>query len=357
MSASFSSARHQAALALPTGYRRFQRFTFRRGGVSQVLEPTAGSFTQDARRAGRWDGRLTFTGGVIPRVPSDLLTPFGTRVDVELGLELLDGTVATVPYGTYEIVSAKTNTSAAVRTVEIGLGDLSGPIERYRFETPYTASSSTDLAVMVNNVVRNRTGVSPSLGAAGATLGAARTFGLETGTGPWSEMINVLDGFSRTIWYARDGRIRMGSVVINTALAYPLNPIAAISSDFDSLPANVIVARGEDTDSGKAPVQAVAMDTDPSSPTYAGTGPGTSAYGRVTEYFSSPLITTVGQAQSAANTILSRRVGAGATSTATLPYDPTIDAGDIVTYEGSNYVVDSVTLDLFGQTELGIREV
>ena len=102
MSTQFSSARHQAMLGVPTGYRRWSQFTFSRGGVSEVLEPTGGSLTQDARRAGRWDGRLSFSGSeLMPTRPSDLLTPFGTTVSVELGMELLDGTISSVPYGTY----------------------------------------------------------------------------------------------------------------------------------------------------------------------------------------------------------------------------------------------------------------
>jgi hypothetical protein len=118
----------------------------------------------------------------------------------------------------------------------------------------------------------------------------------------------------------------------------------------------VVVARGEPQD-GTAPVQAVALDTDPSSPTYAGTGPGTSPYGRVTYFYSSPLLTTVPQAQSAANTILAENVGAGATYTLNVPYDPTISAGDVISVRGKVLAVDSITLDLAGTTQLQVREL
>jgi hypothetical protein len=118
----------------------------------------------------------------------------------------------------------------------------------------------------------------------------------------------------------------------------------------------VIVARGEDQE-GTPPVQAVAIDDDPSSPTYAGTGPGTSPYGRVTEFFASPLLKTVGAAQAAANTILAKNVGAGATYTLVRPYDPTITAGDVVSFDGSTLAVDAVTLDLAGDTSLQVREL
>ncbi len=93
------------------------------------------------------------------------------------------------------------------------------------------------------------------------------------------------------------------------------------------------------------------------SPTYAGVGPGTSPYGRVTSFFSSPLILTLAQAQAAADTILAQNVGAGATYTITRPYDPTVTAGDTVAWNGSTYAVDAITVDLTGETALQVREL
>lgn len=353
----FPSARHQAALGTPTGYRRFMRFTAYRGGVSQELEPVGGTLTQDARRAGRWDGSLTFSGDeVIPRRPGDLLTPFGSRIEAEIGLELLDGSVSTVPYGVYEIASSRTSTSPDAQTVSVSLSDISGEIERYRFASPFTVAANTDLGAMVNAVVTNRTGVNPGVSSVGRTLGVARTFGLDTNSAPWSEILDVLDGFGLTAWYDRTGQIQISSNTVDASASYPLDGLTSLSSDFDTQPPNYIVARGESTDD-TIPVQAVAFDSDPGSPTYAGTGPGTSPYGRVTEFYSSPLIKTQAQAQSAANTILARNQGGGATYTMTRPFDPTITAGDVVSFSGDTFVVDSATLDLAGSTSLQVRMI
>jgi hypothetical protein len=209
---------------------------------------------------------------------------------------------------------------------------------------------------MINTVITNRTGINPGVSLVGSSLGAARIFGLDPGTGPWAEILDVLAGFSRTAWYDRVGDIQVGTIIPDPATAYPLDALTSLSADYDTRPPNIIVARGEPQD-GSAPVQAVAIDDDPSSPTYAGTGPGTSPYGRVTEFFASPLLETVPQAQSAANTILARYVGAGATYTLTRPYDPTISAGDVVSVDGSALAVDAVTLDLSGETSLQVREL
>lgn len=357
MATRFSSARHQAALSVPTGYRRFTRVTASRGGVSQDLEPASGRFTQDARRAGRWDGQLSFAGDdLMPRRPSDLLTPFGTVVEVELGLELLDGSVSTVPYGTFEITSSKTRTEAGARVTDVGLSDISGKVDRYRFEEPLAIATGSDLSEMINAVITTRTGVNPAVALTGSTLGAQRVFGLDPSTGPWAEILDVLAGFSRVAWYDRTGLIQVGSVNPDAATAYPLDSLTSMSADFDTLPPNVIVVRGEPEDDSE-PVQAVAMDEDPSSPTYAGTGPGTSPYGRVTRFFSSPLIETEPQAQSAAATILAQHVGAGATYTLVRPYDPTVDAMDVVSVSGSALAVDSVTVNLGGDTTMLVREL
>jgi hypothetical protein len=357
MATQLPSARHQAALSLPTGTRRWSRFTFSRGGLTRELEPVGGSLTQDVRRGARWDGQLTFAGdSTLPKRPGDLLTPFGTRVQVELGLELLDGSISTVPYGTYEISSARTRIDAGARVVDVGLIDISDQIERYRFETPLTINSGTELADLVNIVVIDRTGRNPGTPVTGSSIGAPRIFGLDPGTGPWSEVLDVLNGFSRTAWFDRVGTIQIGTLIADAATAYPLDLLTSLSADFDTRPPNVVVARGEAQD-GTVPVQAVAIDSDPSSPTYAGTGPGTSPYGRVTEYFASPLLETVSQAQAAANTILSKNVGAAATYKLIRPYDPTISAGDVVSVDGSALAVDAVTLDLSGDTLLQVREI
>lgn len=357
MATPFASARAQAALYTPTGYRRWMRFTASRGGDTVDLEPIGGSLTQDARRDGRWDGRLQFAGDeMLPQRPSDILTPFGTRIEATLGLELLDGSVSTVPYGTYEVGSAKTSVAADQRTVDVGLIDVSGAVERYRFETPLTIPAGTTLPDMINMVVINRTGLNPGVGADPTSLGVTRVFGLDTETGPWSEILDVLSSFSRTAYYDRVGHIQMVSTNVDPLSAYPLSSLASLSADFDTRPPNVVVARGEDQE-GTTPVQAVAMDTDPSSPTYAGAAPGTSPYGRVTLFYASPLLKTVPQAQSAADTILAQKVGAGATYTLTVPYDPTIDAGDVIAVGGAILAVDQVTLNLAGDTNLQVREI
>lgn len=359
MSSRFSSARHQAALGTPTSYRRFSRFTVSRGGVSLELEPVSGSLTQDTRRNSRWDGRLSFAGAdLIPRSPRDLLTPFGTQVRVELGLELLDGSVSTVPYGVYDIASSRTRLDAGTRVVDVSLVDLSDRVERYQFEAPKVITASTDIATMVNAVILNRTGSNPNIPTAGQTVGEKRIMGLETGTGPWKELQDILVGYSRTLVYSRVGQLQMITTTTDPNAAYPLDMVSSLSADFDTRPPNVIVARGETPD-GATPVHAVVVDSDPSSPTYAGTGPGGSPYGRSTAYYTNSALNWnyPGLALLIATAIMQQRAGAGATYNLVRSYDPTISAGDVVSHDGQILAVDAVTMDLAGDTTLQVREL
>lgn len=356
MSTPLPSLRHHNTLSLPTGYRRVLRLTFARQGNVATVDPTSARFTQDSRRALRWDGEVTITDPALqPVLPTDLLTPFGTVATAELGVRLADGTESVVPYGVYLVGSTKTSISPTERTTTITLVDLAHRVDAYRFETPFTVAAGTDLAQVVNLVVANRTGVDPGLSNVGRTTGADRVFGLEPDTGPWAELLDVLNGFGMTAWYDRVGQVAIGDQQPDAESVTSLDNVLDLAADFDVRPANVCVARGESPEGN--PVQAVAMDDNPASPTYAGTAPGSSAYGRVTRYFSSPLITTVGQAQDAAQGMLARELGAGASFTLSRPFDPTVDVDDGVSVSGRVLAVDAVTVNLTGQTTMQVRSV
>jgi hypothetical protein len=110
---------------------------------------------------------------------------------------------------------------------------------------------------------------------------------------------------------------------------------------------NAVVASGDGTDT-VTPARGVAFDNNPSSPTYF-SGP----FGPVPRFYSSPFITTVGQAQSAASAILLQNLGLtysvdfeAAPNPALQPYDPVL-----VTYPSGaseTHILDKVTVPLNG---------
>lgn len=84
---------------------------------------------------------------------------------------------------------------------------------------------------------------------------------------------------------------------------------------------NAVVARGQKDDG--TPIQAMARDTDPASPTYY-LGP----FGRRPRFYESPLITTRDQAVSAAATVLARELRRSAVVVVTAPPDPRVELFD-----------------------------
>ena len=107
---------------------------------------------------------------------------------------------------------------------------------------------------------------------------------------------------------------------------------------------NAVVATGEGADTA-TPVRAVAIDSNPNSPTFWG-----GQFGKVPQFFSSPLITSNGQAATAATSMLIRQVGlpyavdlSAVPNPALEPYDPVR-----VTYPGRSevHVLDRLTIPL-----------
>lgn len=354
MSTPLPSSRANRAVQTQTGLRRVVQVALTRGATSVTVEPTSLRLTQDSRRSMRWDGSLTVADSALaPTRPQDLLAPFGTRVDVSLGVQLLDGTTSVVPYGRYIGVTTRTGIQPDGRVTEMTLLDPADAIERYRFETPLTIANGTDLGAVVNAVVASRIGVNPNVAATGRSLGADRIFGLDPETGPWSEIQDVLQAFGLRAWYDRSGQVQVGTLDASAASAVSLAGVTSLVADFNTRPRNVMVVRGEPLDAD--PVQSVAMDEDPGSPTYAGTAPGSSPYGRSTKFFTSQFIYTQQQADDAAAQMLSEELGAGASWSGARGYDPTIDPLDVYSVAGQVLAVDAVTVDVSGETSIVFR--
>lgn len=343
----------QATLDASTAFIRVINVTASRAGESLRLEPSTGRVTQDSRRSMRWDGDLTIPlddPALFPTGPADLLTNFGTIITVEMGVQLVDGSVATVPYGQYVVSQTAGAVTRTQRTVTLRLTDLGQRVASYRFENPYTIPAGTDLADAVRMVIMDRIAQDPQLAPTGVTLVAGRVFGLDTETDPWRELYELCAGFGYHLFYDASGVLQLTQPAPGPARM--LTVATSVDASFDSQPPNVVVARGE-PDDDTPPVQAVVMDTDPMSPTYAGVSPGSSPYGRVTRFFSSPLLTTTAQAELAATTVL-EGARTGASWSIIRPYDPTVDPGDqvMLTDPAVTLTVAAVTVDLSGTTTL-----
>jgi hypothetical protein len=211
-------------------------------------------------------------------------------------------------------------------------------------------------------VIVDRLGFDPELDATGTVLPRSRILGLEPELDPWRELEELVEGFGYRIWYDRNGNLVLDQPPLpDPTQAFALGGELSITGTFDHRPPNVVVARGETSD-GTTPVQSVAMDDDTSSPTYAGAAPGQSAYGRVTRFFASPLMVTQGQADLAAQSILTTEAGRAATWDVSKAYEPTVDPDDVLTIPlGDGLVlplsVDAVTVNITGETSMACRAI
>lgn len=357
----------QPLLDRPTAFERVLRIVVVRGAQRMDVSRwvTGGSIVYDGRRAMRWSGGidLTLPAGhpAVPNAAGDLLTPYGSRAEVALGVRRVDGAEAVVPFGHLVVVNSRVDMSSGSRAVALGLGDPAEALERYRFEQPFYVPPG-DLATLINSVTQNRLGVSAGLSALGRSH-QGRTLGLETDTGPWSEMVSILQAFGLTMWYDRQGILQAGPQPDPLAgVPRPLDGPRALSQVFDSQPYNVAVARGESPD-GAPPVSAVSMDVNPNSPTWAGTQPGQSPYGRSTVFIASGLMETSAQAKAAADALLDRHKGQGAAWEVSRPFDPTTDPDDLLrtSVPGEtatvDLAVDSVTVNFTGETVFIGRQI
>jgi hypothetical protein len=356
------SGSHNAQLFTATAIRPvFSAEAFRYSNDFAEETPlfvTTGSLTQDGRLPARWSGSLTVTlpeGSPLPLTGKHILTPFGTFIRVFLGVEFNDS-ISVVPYGTYSLVASSVAISSADRAINMTLSDMSERIAAHRFERPYFTNEGRDLARLCRDLIVDR---SPSLawtvkgiGELGTGMRKKRTWGLEDSTDPWSELVEVLKAHNHTCYFNRNGMFTLRRLRPVRPAPVPI-PNASIALDFSSRPPNVVVARSSAED-----VHAVGMwqNLDASSPTYVN-----SSYGKVTEFYASKQIRNRGEARSAAESIGADLQDVAASWGVTIGYGPTIDPQDVLEFtiddEPRNVVVDSVTVNLPGTTDMVCRSV
>jgi len=152
---------------------------------------------------------------------------------------------------------------------------------------------------------------------------------------------------------------RLGRLVFSPLLPTTTTPVARYadgdgvlveasrSEDADTIH-NVVVVRSTD-----GTIQAVAEDTDPTSPTYAG-----GRYGRRVTVITNPHVSSVEQAQQAATTALLRELGRSETAALQIVPNPALDPLDAVAVHRPSaglldrvLVIDSLTVPLLA-TEL-----
>ncbi|CAB4218266.1 hypothetical protein UFOVP1608_18 [uncultured Caudovirales phage] len=330
-------------------------------------------------------GVLTYAGdvvtvsvdeGIVPDDAFDILAPFGNEIRLWRGAtvnKLRSDTYADISGSTYTILASTYATYGVLAqavtaytedeliplgvflltNVEIEAGDggvsiqASGSdrsvrISRARWTQPYTIAAGTDLGTAIQNLLTDRwIDVPCRFSATTETINKA-VFGTETDNDPWRDAQGIAKSAGYDLYFDADGYAVL-TAIRDAASASP-NAVYAENEEAMVLKLNrslsneqtyngvIVTAEGTEVSDT---FREEAWDDDLSSPTYR-----YGKFGQVPFFYSSPLITTSAQAQSAASGLLAAKKGATENVAWSQIVDPSLDAADVVAVTNADAKVD-----------------
>jgi hypothetical protein len=294
-----------------------------------TLEHTGGSVTVDRSQAIRRTCTVTVADPkLIPRTPTDQLATYGARLRISRGVDYGDGTDELVPLGLFRLdeVSGDVNDGP----VTLAGKDLSAVIADDKFTAPYSATGSV-LSAITAIVQRSLPDTQVSLSGVTDTAIGRRTFDIEAD--PWAACQEIAAAAGADVFFNADGLVVI-SVLPDLSTATPAWDIeageggayirASRGMTADRV-YNGVLARGENTSDNVAPVSALVVDNDPSSPTYW-SGP----FGRRPLFYSSSTLITTAACTNAATLKLAQARTPNATGDISSLPNPALAPGDVL---------------------------
>jgi hypothetical protein len=338
------------------------------GDLLGILRPTGGRVSVDATRNVRRTSSLTLadeTGTLTPSDARDLLAPYGNEIYLWRGLRYLDGTTQDVPLGVFITTDVEaTDGDSGVQISVVG-SDRSLRISRNRWTDPYTIAAGTNLADGITALLTNRwADVVTAFNSTAYTL-PLTVLGADGGSesDPWKDALDIAAAAGLDLYFDPDGVARMRPLPdladIPVTAEYVEGVEATILDVGKRITAeglyNGVIATGEGTDLA-VPVRGEAWDENPASPTYR-----FGRLGSVPRFYSSPLIRTAAQAQSAARAMLSQALGATEQVSWSIVPDPTLEAYDVVRVArqrlgvDAEFIVDSFEVPLEASASMSVN--
>lgn len=292
------------------------------------LEHTGGSVTVDRSQAIRRTCSITVPDpAVIPRTPADQLATYGATLRVARGVEYGDGSQELVPLGVFRLDSVDGDVTEGPVTLQGK--DLSARVADDKFTARYQASG-TVVSAITGLIRRTIIGADIQALIDDEPIGS-RWFDVEAD--PWEGCREIAAAAGAEVYCNADGIFVISTLpeltetdpvwaVEATEGGVYISGSRAMSSDGVY---NGVLARGENTSDGIPPVQYLAVDDDPSSPTYW-SGP----YGRRPMFYSSSTLTTTNACQKAARLKLAEaRAPNSSGDISSLP-NPALEPGDVI---------------------------
>lgn len=318
--------------------------------VSDPLAVVGGSVTMDATAASM--RRLSVDLAEPLRVPADaddVLSPFGFELRVKRGIMFPDGTVELMPLGVFPIQSSDVTSDGLVVKID-GL-DRSQRVRDARLMDAYAVPANTNYGQAIRDLID--AGV-PGLTYAFASvhdLSPALQFSAQADR--WELAQTMAGACGMNLFFDGEGvltlRPRMAASTTPewTVSDGPGGVLVSASSKLDRGPAYNGVVASSSMPGATTTYRSVALDLDPSSPTYWD-----GRFGRKPMFFTSPLITSQEMCDRAAATILGTQIGVAKSVAFDTWADPSREPGISALVHDARlgldgvHVVDSLTMPL-----------
>lgn len=300
---------------------------------------------------------LTTDGtGMWPRSVTDLLTPYGNEIYVERGIQYSDALVEYVGLGYFRIDEPEQDRPAGGPIRITGSDRMAGIVEA-KLLSPVQFDVGASLGVIVGQLI---TDVYPD--AVIVWPDGGDTTAITRSVIATEDRFGFLDDLVRAqgqIWYWD----HLGQLVIKD-IPSANTPVFAVQAGKDGVLMgsdrrltrvgvyNAVVATSSGADTVDA-IRAVAIDTNPNSPTFYG-----GRFGKVPMFYTSDLIVDSSGAQAAAAAQLQQNIGLAYTVNLSLSPNPALEPYDCVSVRHASnegvefHVIDTLTIPLTANTSM-----
>ncbi|MFK8844671.1 DUF5047 domain-containing protein [Streptomyces sp. Ac-502] len=301
---------------------------FRTDGRVEPLEVTGGSVTVDRGQAIRRTCTVTITDtSLIPRTPSDKLSVYGARLRISRGVQYGDGSRELAPLGVFRLDSVEGDVDEGPVTLA-GKG-LEAIVTDDRFTAPYRASGTAVGAVtaLIQRSIPDATVVNRAVD---AVIGP-RTWDVEGD--PWAAVQECAAAIGAEVYADPDGVFVVAELpdLLTTTPAWTVaagDGGAYIKADRGMTSDKVfngVLARGENTETNVAPVSALVVDDEPTSPTYWG-----GSFGHRPTFYTSATLTSTVAAEGAARLKLRAAKSPNSSGDLSSLPNPALEPGDVI---------------------------
>ncbi|MFF4746783.1 DUF5047 domain-containing protein [Streptomyces sp. NPDC001268] len=303
---------------------------FRADGVVETLPHTGGSVTVDRGQQCRRTCSVTIDDvSLIPRTARDKLSVYGAQLRIARGVDYGNGEQELVPVGVFRLDEVGGDVDEGPVTLQGK--SLECIVSDDKFTQPYKATG-TAVGAVTALIQRSIPGATVLTGSTvvDAAIGP-RTF--DVNADPWTAVTEVAAAIGAEVYANADGEFVIAELpdLLTTTPVWTIAAgeggayMQAVRSMSATNVYNGILARGENSETNTAPVQALVVDSDPNSPTYWD-GP----FGHRPDFYSSSTLTTTGQCTAAATLKLRAAQAPNASADITALPNPALEAGDVL---------------------------